>query len=234
MPANGNNPGQFVFKKAYEIAYALFRLAGVLKRPSFADQLESRGLALLSAAIAEDHAVMATVSRGIECLLKFGGDLGAINRANVDTIATELKGFNAAIAELEKSAKPEAVGLADIFSKSSVSVNCPHSAEEVSVAKSAERIEIENNGLNGDSHSHTIAMNNNGNGGNNVVKVAMRQSAILERIRQNHDCRLKDIQEALQDVSERTIRYDLQNLLEQGLIDRSGNGGPATFYRAKA
>jgi DeoR/GlpR family transcriptional regulator of sugar metabolism len=62
----------------------------------------------------------------------------------------------------------------------------------------------------------------------------MRQSAILERIRQNNNCRLKDVQEWLSDVSERTIRYDLQNLIGQGLVERLGNGGPATFYRIRA
>jgi len=45
---------------------------------------------------------------------------------------------------------------------------------------------------------------------------------------------MKDIQEYLPESSERTIRYDLQDLVEQGVIERIGNGGPATFYRAKA
>jgi repressor of nif and glnA expression len=45
---------------------------------------------------------------------------------------------------------------------------------------------------------------------------------------------LKDIQEVLPDTSERTIRYDLQTLLEQNLIERIGNAGPSVFYRAGA
>jgi len=47
----------------------------------------------------------------------------------------------------------------------------------------------------------------------------MRQSAIVERIRQSGNCRLKDIREILPDTSERTLRYDLQSLLEKNLID---------------
>jgi len=38
----------------------------------------------------------------------------------------------------------------------------------------------------------------------------------------------------LPNISERTIRYDLQTLLEQGLVERVGNAGPSVFYRANA
>jgi len=61
---------------------------------------------------------------------------------------------------------------------------------------------------------------------------AIRQNIILERIRQSGNCRLKEIQDVLPNTSERTIRYDLQTLLEQGLIERIGNAGPSVFYRA--
>jgi DeoR/GlpR family transcriptional regulator of sugar metabolism len=47
-------------------------------------------------------------------------------------------------------------------------------------------------------------------------------------------CRLKELQNALPDVSERTLRYDLQRLIESGKIERLGSGGPATFYRARS
>jgi repressor of nif and glnA expression len=36
----------------------------------------------------------------------------------------------------------------------------------------------------------------------------------------------------LPDTSERTIRYDLQTLVEQSLVERIGNAGPLVFYRA--
>jgi len=63
------------------------------------------------------------------------------------------------------------------------------------------------------------------------VGAQMRQSAIFEKIRQTGNCRLKDIQETLPQTSERTIRYDLQSLLEERRIQRIGSGGPATYYR---
>jgi hypothetical protein len=60
-----------------------------------------------------------------------------------------------------------------------------------------------------------------------------RQEEILQIIRQKGTCRFKDIQEGLPDVSERTIRYDLGRMSEEGIIERVGAGGPDTFYRVR-
>lgn len=58
-----------------------------------------------------------------------------------------------------------------------------------------------------------------------------RQSAIVNKIRQSGNCRMKEIQESFPGVSERTLRYDLQSLVFRGMLERIGNAGPATFYR---
>lgn len=64
---------------------------------------------------------------------------------------------------------------------------------------------------------------------------AIRQSEIFEKMRQLPDqkMQLKDIIAAFPDVSERTIRYDLQRLCSQGLLERVGPGGPGTHYRIR-
>ena len=65
------------------------------------------------------------------------------------------------------------------------------------------------------------------------IKAEIRQSAIMDKIRQSGNCRMKDLQDVLPGCSERTIRYDLQALLEQSMIERVGNGGPSVFYRMR-
>jgi len=64
---------------------------------------------------------------------------------------------------------------------------------------------------------------------------AIRQSAILGRIRQsgNESVQLKDIIAAFPDFSDRTLRYDLQRLCSQGVIERVGQGGPGTYYKLR-
>ncbi len=62
---------------------------------------------------------------------------------------------------------------------------------------------------------------------------ADRQARIIAAIRQNPDARMRDLLVALQGVSERTIRYDLERLVASGAIEREGIGGPATRYRLR-
>lgn len=66
---------------------------------------------------------------------------------------------------------------------------------------------------------------------------AIRQSAILEKIRQYQAgggrATLKEIMAGLPSVSERTIRYDLQKLCARGVVERVGQGGPSTHYVIK-
>ena len=265
-----NNFSQFLSKKAYEISYALFRMAAVVGRPSFADNMESRGLTLLDAAVAGDRERAKIITRGIEYLLRFGADVGVLSRTNVEIVVREVAVFNSAIAEFEKSASvlPD-VKLSGVFSRlplpiavkeclTDVSIeaskqNKPPSGRGTETRKAASSEGLNNDGSNrGDRnivkavpHSlirqsipammvgHSNGYGGRGNGSIRNAKSEGRQSAILERIRQNSSCRLKDIQEFLPETSERTLRYDVQNLIEQGLIERVGNGGPATYYKTK-
>jgi DeoR/GlpR family transcriptional regulator of sugar metabolism len=73
-----------------------------------------------------------------------------------------------------------------------------------------------------------------GNGMVVNMKSEMRQSMILDRIRQIGNCRLSDIQAILPHVSDRTIRYDLESMIERNLIERVGTGGRSAYYRVAA
>lgn len=72
-------------------------------------------------------------------------------------------------------------------------------------------------------------------GDNLEDNAAMRQAAILEKIRQSPKKQLqfRDIIAAFPDASERTLRYDLQRLSNQGILERIGQGGPANFYKVR-
>jgi hypothetical protein len=196
---------RFIITKAYEVAYALFRLAAQMQEKDFAGSLRASGTALLSAAAAEDYIAAERAIRVMECLVKFGGDVGAIGTPNVDVMTREIFALDAAVAERKTAVKTDEVNVAEIFSKPEAAV---HSAEPTHFAEPEPAIRQPAN----DS--------------------AIRQEAILERIRQSGNCRLKEIQDLLPNTSERTIRYDIQTLLEKNLIERIGNAGPSVFYRA--
>jgi hypothetical protein len=221
---------RFILTKAYEIAYALFRLAAPMQEKDLAEQLRASGTALLSAVAAEDHAAAGRSLRVMECLVKFGGDVGVIGNANVDVMTREIYALDAAIAERKGAAKTDEVNVAEIFSKPEIAAHSakqsPKAASEPTpllVPESEPAImETESFSVAGPAPAIRQSANDS----------AIRQSAILARIRQSGNCRLKDIQELLPGTSERTIRYDLQTLLEQGHVERVGIAGPSVFYRA--
>lgn len=72
--------------------------------------------------------------------------------------------------------------------------------------------------------------NGNSNGNGNGISSTIRQSAIIEKIRQTGNTAMRDLLAAFPEVSERTLRYDLQKLCNQGIVDRIGNGGPSSHY----
>lgn len=223
MQTNPQDPA--ILRKSYEISYAVFRVASAINNPSLKERLEGQAFALIDAAAVQNYGALSLFSRSVEYLIRFGGDMGIVNLANAETIIVQLNALNVAIAESGNAATatPSEVKLDGIFAESmepekSVGpmesyipkyepVEYPHAAiESVNIEKS----------------------NNEAN-----PNAAIRQTAILERIRQSGNCRLKDLQEVLPGTSERTIRYDLQSLVEQNLVERIGNGGPSVYYRVR-
>jgi hypothetical protein len=216
-------------KKSYEISYALFRLASAAK-PSFAESLEKQALNLLESSAKKDRLGAEVALGAIEVLVRFGADVNLINIVNAELLTNEARELNSAIAGLPKAATPPPVNLEDIFSKN------PTPADGDQFAASANEMELKS-AICPNPESNNVAENSNIHGN---LKSAIRQSAIFERIRQcgnlpdgKAGCRLKEMQELLPEVSERTLRYDLQDLVGRGLIERVGSGGPATYYRAK-
>ena len=254
-----DNFSQFATKKAYEISYALFRVAQILKNGSLAKQLEDQALRVLSTAILKDYAECRQVLNSTEYLLRLGTDVNLINPANSYLIINEIGNFNSAIAEFENTAKLLNLNLEPIFSKKPIPVDSTHST----IAQAIRGSEEPSGSRRGGERSRTTSPSTMGpssepqsnssepNGSpqvDNLEKVKKenaatksrfagfseaRQSAIFERIRQFGNCRLKDIQEFLPDVSDRTLRYDLQALTEQGLIEKVGTAGLSSHYQIR-
>ncbi|MDP1689430.1 MAG: DeoR family transcriptional regulator [bacterium] len=60
-----------------------------------------------------------------------------------------------------------------------------------------------------------------------------RQELIAQKIKELGKAAMKDLIAAFPDVSERTLRYDLQKMNDRQIIERIGSGGPASYYVVK-
>lgn len=237
-------------RRAFEVAYAIFRIAALVRkfRQEFASHLESLALELLIAGSKGRVDDARKTATSLHYLIRLGGEVGAIDHSNADIVIAELRKFDSAktIAESDPAIIPDSE-LLSIFSEDesgdleidSDFVNDANaelgyqSTESVPLADVQipvqERVtELVSARYSAKNNSATVA------GFSTVMQVAQdRQSKILDRIKTQGVCRMRDILEVLPNTSERTLRYDLQRLQEQGLIERVGASGPSVAYRAR-
>lgn len=196
----------FISRRSFEIAFAVFRVASLVRHPRLRAALENAAV---------DLYVGNTIGVGdaISCLeraVRLAEAIGEIKAVNAAVIYRELGNLNTAILQQtqdEIRQKDSDAEIEHIFSKPPMVIEERDRRQET---------------------------NGKGQGTNsNGINSAIRQSNIIAFIRQCGNTAMKELIAAFPDVSERTLRYDLQKLCEQGVIDRVGNGGPGSYYKAR-
>lgn len=226
--------------KAQEIAYALIRLAAYVRRKDFRSRLENLALALVeSASAAEPDAALAT-SASIQNIVKLLASVYEMETVNARILLGELIKFDSAMRQsFGIDALPDISTLFSSGNAASAVAELPYSSESaIDVADGMRETKVD---IDGDTDSPVVHDKSQ----SNMVSVgsAIRQSAILDKIKVScsdvsgggaiKGCRMKDLIAEFPDVSERTLRYDLQRLLQHGSVERVGNGGPASYYVIK-
>lgn len=219
------NRQQAFGKKGFEIAYATFRVAAS-QNPAIQSVLYAHAIGIMESARALDKESFNNHFAGLENILKIIAESGLIRQNHADIIIAELENLNSAMnsATLPDSAEQELgkifTPLPKQFGNQPIRQKEPKEPKEQKAPATLVKSE---------DVSKTEAKD--------PVKASpeanIRREAIMSKIRQSGSCRLRDIQEALPDISDRTLRYDLQQLSESGQVERIGGGGPATYYRIK-
>lgn len=195
----------FVNQKVKEISLALVKISVYIRRKELRSRIEDLSLVLLESVAAKDWEAALTTIDVLNTMVEFGKTIYQIEPINAKILLQELNILNSAIRQIA-GLNGENVDISGLFSK------VPAVFDDQIVENEDHEIQ---NGVNG-----------NGNGINSTI----RQSAILEKIRQSGKVSIKDLIAEFPEVSERTLRYDLQKLCNQAMIERIGNGGPATYY----
>ena len=220
-----------IFKtKAFEVSYAIFRVSQSASPRHYVEHLENFALRLLDAATRERFHDAQLELGSLEYFLRLGAAVNFLGNRNADLIINEAKNLDTAIADFLNSAIRQEPNLEKIFSRMPNTIQI----KEISNAFIPEdKSEKQRQVISGEQDDELPREEDVGQNEHGFFNAAMRQSAILNRIRQNGNCRLKDIIEVIPGISERTVRYDLQKMTKRGLIERLGSGGPATYYRTK-
>ena len=214
-------------KKAYEICYAIFRLGDAIKNTDLKARLEKAGLGLLEASSLNDNSYLGRSLSLLEALVVFSQGIGEIGYPQSQVLLREIGNLNSAIRQ--NNAAIADLNLEEFF-QTPITSNYNIKPKVTETAITENKLinnEITSNTETEQQEISTVVEKDKEN-------AAMRQSAIMEMMRQVQNCRIKDLIAAFPGVSERTLRYDLQKLCEEGTIERLGTGGPGTYYQIKS
>jgi len=228
----------FIKQKAREISYALIRVCFYIKRQDLKSLLEKSSFELLEkcARFSADNTksnfdeAEAVVSV-LDGLVRLGHSIYEIEPVNATILVRELDGLNSAIRQFgNPSLERESLDLESMFSKVPAIIHEEPSRDKQSSGNVMDSINVadfDTEQVSQDEQVATSAVSIN----NVSLNAAMRQSAIINRIKESSTRRLKELMSGFPGVSERTLRYDLQRLCSQRVIERVGNGGPASYYK---
>lgn len=214
-------------KKSFELAYAMMRIGESLEVGSVRSRLEIFAHQILEVFTESQYEKVPNLLESVGWFVRLWTDSGIIHRHLGEALLVELSKLKnlAEEAEKEKSQVDDFYTLTPPSFGNSISVpsdDKPQPKKDRQIARNInktlpDRLPNENNAHHYNSSS--------------------RQSAIIAFFKGRPSsgnilpvCRMKDIQESFPNVSERTLRYDLQKLVEEGVIDRVG-AGPMSAYR---
>ena len=231
---------QKITTKTQEAAFALLRVSAYIRRFELRKRFEVLSYNLIENVAYKNPEMSLLTITGLRNFLSLARQLYEVEINNAKIIDRELEILENEINRFAGS--PEQVDLQSLFSQP-VSIKNPAIAptkQKGSFKKDAQTVQIHK--IDGvvikDSEVGVEAIeygNDNAaieSGNSEDQGAAIRQSRIAALIAGSVDSRLplKSIIAAFPGVSERTLRYDLKSLFEQGRVRRQGSGGPSNFY----
>jgi hypothetical protein len=234
---------QAISRKAYEIAYALCRIAPATGN-ALGDILVRKGIELLDSALEADSSKVGRLLDSMEYLIKLGCGIDSISQRNTDAVIAQTGFLREALLKSRASTHthgrqggPDSVDLSGIFSDGfgnkfvkSGKADKDSSSGGLGVEEPGDPAIIIEPKPSAIPESAGDEIHGGNSGFAASLSSGIRQSAILNRIRQSGNCRMKDLQEAFPQCSERTLRYDLEYLVGRRLVERVG-AGSATAYK---
>jgi len=231
---------EFFNQRSFEVVWAVFRVAEFSAREKMRETLEDKALNYLS-----KKDIMSLAE--LEDVVQLAMNTKDIGQVNGKVILREVENLRAAIFDLsartEREAparKPEkAPNVEEVFSKPPMlASDFVKIVEEVTVQNNPATLQKEsgnhvfnNNKENSDVIAHrqnNPAMSYHKSG--NILED--KQSAIMNALNERVFCRFKELAALFPETSQRTLRYNVQKLVDKKMIERVGNG-PGSFLKLK-
>lgn len=257
-------PHTYLNQHAHDIAFAVFRVAALIRHPKLKTELEGAAVELIArmdavyvtngAGVSTDHRHFHHHER-LKWLIRLSESVGEMRSINAAVLCREIDNLQSAMIEVIGNLATEDISLdEELF----IALEGIKKEEKLMEAPATQTQAV--------SVQHKIEEKKGAAGVRSVVrneaparpadavkkgvpvpqglkpqkKVAPsqispdeRQNNISQIIRQMpNGCRMRDLMSLFPEVSERTLRNDLQALVKQGIVERFGSQGPYSYFRA--
>ncbi|HEY4524025.1 MAG TPA: DeoR family transcriptional regulator [Candidatus Paceibacterota bacterium] len=215
-----------------ELAHALFRVAESVRHQELKSRIETWGVTFLESSLLSDVKSIGRDIHILEHMIILGEAIGEIPYYSSEILRAQFEKVKSAIRQHneERVAK---LSISRLFSDNDNNIGIVNnnklgvnSIESDSGGPPSMLYHEEVNPIFITEHK---SKRNNLNASNSTE----RRDLIVKKIRQLGNAAMKDLIAEFESVSERTLRYDLQKLCDQSVLERMGNGGPASFYRLR-
>ncbi|OGY60312.1 MAG: hypothetical protein A3B23_00205 [Candidatus Colwellbacteria bacterium RIFCSPLOWO2_01_FULL_48_10] len=236
--------------KAHDIVFAVFRVATLIRNAGLRRELEDAAIGFLSKFDEQAlHLGLPTVFDKLERFILIAKSVKEMKDINADVLIREIGYLQKAMQEKIKApaagpdidlGKEFPVGNLNIerFNDLKIETLKPSYAKamEGRDLRAKDDLLMEELPLSANNESSTNirigsdAANDlwvSGNG-----EISKRQESVLNKIRETQLCRLRNLMETFPDISERTIRNDIQTLINRRLVRRVGGGGPNSYFES--
>lgn len=217
-----------------ELTHALFRVARGVRHEGLKSRIEAWGITFLESTSLCHLESIAKDIHILEQLIIFGETVGEIPYQNSRVLYAQFEAAKLAIRQHEEVVTANSA-IDHVFSGEASSESyrdsLPISIKRSNVDKEEPALGEQDLAPSINKSPFIIGLNNNEY--HVVTASSERRKVIVEKIRQLGSAAMKDLIAAFPSVSERTIRYDLQKLCELMVLERSGNGGPASYYHVR-
>jgi len=208
---------QLIYQKTQEISFALLRVAAYIRRFGLRKKIEDLSYNLLENITYRNHQLALHTIDAIQGFIDLGKNMYEIEVRNHEILTRELLILTKEVQEL--SGEFPLRELDDLFTK----------IENIRPGENKENGKYGNNTAIGNAKLPYLPNKTTpktSNGGNETRKKEIL--AFIESAK-DHRLQLKSITEKFSEISDRTLRYDLTSLINDGELERAG-GGPLSFY----
>ncbi|MFA4999333.1 MAG: hypothetical protein WC519_01225 [Parcubacteria group bacterium] len=206
-----------------DIAVAMFKVAAAISHQSLKSELENLAISIAANPNADN------IFRA-ENVLTLGREVGEIKPINAVVLIRELESLRRDLLVLPKQSENKLPENVDIASKFVHSASTPTS-NQTDTSKPQTDISRRQADISRQQTDNTATSVKKTRPNNHGRKATFDPVKVLQFIAGHNMPKLKDMEMTFTEISSRTVRRTIENLMKQGKIERVGTPGPNSYYR---